>query len=271
AAVLHFLQKPPPSPSLLALAAGARDVETCRREPSRSTAAFFTLPATSLAEEKRNEKSQLFNGPQGMAELLTWPHLYYHTHSSRKVCVPALYFSLPPSLPSSAILHMKKCLEYPGAHCPDFTALQWHPSKQTSKSSPEFSAKKENPFTTSIKPPNKQIWINTNSFRLFRLAFTFRWFGITCFGRFRNRIPGREIPSAAATSMRVPESDPRRAHSPAPQLTQTAMLLCDTQLPSPSSSPSLAQYGETSAQHQWKLGEKGESSKDVTHITVLVF
>ncbi|KAI9527947.1 hypothetical protein NQZ68_025989 [Dissostichus eleginoides] len=64
---------------------------------------------------------------------------------------------------------------------------------------------KENPFTTSIKPPNKQIWINTNSFRLFRLAFTFRWFGITCFGRFRSRIPGREIPSAAATSMRVPE------------------------------------------------------------------
>lgn len=72
--------------------------------------------------------------------------------------------------------------------------------------SPEFSAKEENPLTTRSKPPNKQIWIKTSSFRRFRRAFTFFWFGITCFARFRSRIPGRDVPaSAAATSMRIQE------------------------------------------------------------------
>lgn len=72
--------------------------------------------------------------------------------------------------------------------------------------SPEFSAKKEKPLTSSSKPPNKQIWINTNSFRRFRRAFTFFWFGITRVARFRSRMPGRAVPaSASATSMRIQE------------------------------------------------------------------
>lgn len=75
-------------------------------------------------------------------------------------------------------------------------------ARRASRFSPEFPDNPEKPFSTISNPPNRQIWMKTNSLRLFRRAFTFFWFGITCTGWFRSRTAGRVTPSPATTSMR---------------------------------------------------------------------
>ncbi|MED6275063.1 hypothetical protein CHARACLAT_022622 [Characodon lateralis] len=69
--------------------------------------------------------------------------------------------------------------------------------------SPGFSLKYEKPFAASRNPPNKQIWIKTSSFRLFRLAFALLWFGVA---PSRCRIPSGDIACSAASSIGFPSS-----------------------------------------------------------------
>lgn len=75
-------------------------------------------------------------------------------------------------------------------------------ARRAPRLSPEFPENPEKPFSTISNPPNRQIWMKSNSLRLFRRAFTFFWFGITCAGWFRSRTAGRVTPSPATTSMR---------------------------------------------------------------------
>lgn len=66
--------------------------------------------------------------------------------------------------------------------------------------SPGSSLKYDKPFAASRNPPNKQIWIKTSSFRLFRLAFILLRFGVA---PSRRRIPGGDISCSAASSIRI--------------------------------------------------------------------